>query len=76
MESLEIENDNWQKIKDILQQQSLSKDETISIDISLTIDGKEVPCKVMILQIWNNTPNKTPILSSVYGHIEVLKKKG
>ena len=70
--ALDIENDNWQKIKEALYQQSTSKEETIQINMNLTIDGNNVPCKVIILQIWNKTQNEPPVLMSAYGHIEVL----
>ena len=68
----EIGNDNWQKIKEALYHKSSSKEETIQINMDLTIDGKNVPCKVIILQIWNKTQNESPVLTSAYGHIEVL----
>ena len=70
--SLNIENDNWQKIKEALYKQSSSKDETIHVNMDLTIDGNKVPCKVIVLQIWNKTQNEPPVLTSAYGHIEVL----
>ena len=71
-DTLNINNDNWQKIKDALLQHSPSMDETIHINMDLTIDGNKVPCKVIILQIWNKAQNESPVLTSAYGHIEIL----
>jgi hypothetical protein len=68
------QNENWKKIKNILLRHTTPKDIPYSVRQTLYIDGKSTPCKIKVLQIWNNIPNEAPVLASVYGHIDVLQQ--
>lgn len=68
-----IRNDNWKKIKNLLQNHPVLEDGLILTRIHLSIDGKDVPCQVSYIQIWKGNIKNNPTLSSVYGHIDVLK---
>ena len=70
----ECKNENWKKIKNLLLRHTAPKESPFSIRLTLNIDGKNTPCKVQILQIWNKAPNDKPVLTSVYGHIDVLQQ--
>ena len=68
-----IHNNNWEKLKDLLQNHPVPEEKPILTQISLSIDGKDVPCQVSYLQIWKGNLKNNPTLSSVYGHIDVLQ---
>ena len=70
--SAESNIDNWQKIQSFVHQHPSPTKDPIQTEMTLTIDGKSTPCKVILLQIWENAPNESPTLTSVYGHIDIL----
>ena len=65
--------ENLEKIKKILQRKSTPKDKPFLLKQAFNIDGKSTPCNVKVLQIWAKSQNKDPELTSVYGHIDVVK---
>ena len=65
--------ENLEKIKKILQRKSTPKDKPFLLKQAFNIDGKSTPCNVKVLQIWAKSQNKDPELTSVYGHIDVIK---
>ena len=66
--------ENLKKIQKILQRKSTPKDKPIYLKQTFNIDGKSTPCKVKVLQIWENAQKDAPELTSVYGHIDVLQE--
>ncbi|WP_290761236.1 HD domain-containing phosphohydrolase [Fibrobacter sp. UBA4297] len=63
--------ENLERIKKILRRQTTPKDKpTISKQV-FNIDGKKTPCNVKVLPIWTKGSNEEPVLTSVYGHIDV-----
>ena len=64
--------ENWEKIQSVVHQHPALSNDPIQTEVTLTVDGKSTPCKVMLLQIWENSPDKKSTLASVYGHIDIL----
>lgn len=64
--------ENWEKIQSVVHQHPALSNDPIQTEVTLTVDGKSTPCKVMLLQIWENSPDKKTTLASVYGHIDIL----
>ena len=67
-------SENIGKIRKIIQSHKAPKDKPFIIKQSFNIDGKVVPCNVKVLQIWTKGTNEAPVLTSVYGSIDVIKQ--
>ena len=63
-----------EKIRKIIRRKSTPKDKPILIKQTFNIDGQSTPCNVKALQIWTKGANDVPVLSAVYGHIDISKQ--
>lgn len=66
--------ENLEKIRKIIRRKSTPKDKPILIKQTFNIDGQSTPCNVKALQIWTKGSNDVPVLSAVYGHIDISKQ--
>ena len=65
--------ENLEKIKKILRRQTAPKEKPTLIKQAFNIDGKSTPCNVKVLQIWTKGQNEVPVLTSMYGHIDIIQ---
>ena len=65
--------ENLEKIKKILRRHTAPKEKPTLIKQAFNIDGKSTPCNVKVLQIWTKGQNEVPVLTSMYGHIDVIQ---
>jgi hypothetical protein len=64
--------ENLKKIQKILHRQTTPKDKPSITKQVFNIGGQSTPCNVKVLQIWTKGQNESPVLTSVYGHIDII----